>query len=379
MSDILYLAWRSLRYYWGRNLLLTAALASAVFVPLSLFVLAQKASRSLRERAGDTPMLLGARGSVTDLTLHSLYFAGQPLAAIKTSGIDQIDASLAETIPLHLRFHARHASVVGTTPAYFRYRRLSIVQGNSWQGLGDCVLGHSAARAMQLRPGDALMTESGSIVNLAGALPLMMRVSGVLAASGTADDDVVFVALETAWIIEGIGHGHEPQPGQSDEPHEAARPYTEVTDSNAMSFHFHGSRDDYPLSSVIVLPRDVRAQTLLVGQFASREDKTLQLVEPPSVLDDLLRSIFRLRWLVLVGALLVGLATAALVVLVLCLSFKLRFREFDTMRKIGAARGRIASLFACECLLVVALGLLTAGLLTWITSQFDQALVRWLL
>ena len=36
-----------------------------------------------------------------------------------------------------------------------------------------------------------------------------MRVTGVLAATGTADDEAVFADIKTAWLIEGLAHGHD--------------------------------------------------------------------------------------------------------------------------------------------------------------------------
>ena len=32
---------------------------------------------------------------------------------------------------------------------------------------------------------------------------------GILAPTSTPDDEAVFVDIKTAWVISGIGHGHE--------------------------------------------------------------------------------------------------------------------------------------------------------------------------
>ena len=208
MIDTFVLAWRSLTYYWFRNLLLVASLALSLFVPATVYFIVQRASTALQQRAATTPMILGAKGSVTDLTLRSLSFEGQPLPAMKMADIGAIEPKWAAAIPLHLRFRARGVPVVGTTSAYFEHRQLQITDGGLWQRLGDCVLGSEAARKLQLKPGGSLTTEADVVLGLSGAYPLRMRVAGVLAPSASPDDSAVFVELKTAWIIEGIGHGH---------------------------------------------------------------------------------------------------------------------------------------------------------------------------
>ncbi|NIV56793.1 MAG: hypothetical protein GWN48_15150, partial [Actinobacteria bacterium] len=49
-----------------------------------------------------------------------------------------------------------------------------------------------------------------------------------------------------------------------------------------------------------------------------------------------------------------GIATVATAILVFALSIRLRRRELETMRKIGASRGRMRAVLASEVLLVVA-------------------------
>ena len=45
--------------------------------------------------------------------------------------------------------------------------------------------------------------------DLSAEYPLKMRVTGILAPTGTPDDLAVFTDVKTAWVIDGIGHGHD--------------------------------------------------------------------------------------------------------------------------------------------------------------------------
>lgn len=379
MIDLMYLACRSLWHYWGRSLLLIFSLMVVMLVPSALFTTMQQATRSLHVRAEQTPMLLGASSSVTDLMLRSLYFEGPTLKQITISDLQQIPSTLATTIPLHLGFRVGSSPIVGTTDAYFDYRCLRIAAGSRWQRLGDCVLGHEAGKLLKRDLGDSVIREPESAFNISGEVPLKMRVIGILAPTDTPDDYAVFVQLETAWIIEGIGHGHEVTTKPNEGPHVASRPHNEVTDANAQSFHFHGTRSGYPLTAGIVWPQDARAQTLLVGRFSTREDRTTQVIEPPKVMRNLLRTVFRLRRFLVFTIGLLSVATAGLAILVFSISFQLRRQEFETMMKIGASPRYVAGLFGCEVFAIFSTSILLTVLLTWIISGSDQAILRWLL
>ena len=113
-----------------------------------------------------------------------------------------------------------------------------------------------------------------------------MHITGVLEATGTADDDAVFCDVKTTWIMEGLAHGHaEAEVDRDavlrrDRDHVALNAsileYSQVTDENINSFHFHGDPTTFPITAAIVLPRDEKAETILLGRYV-RGDRTLQL------------------------------------------------------------------------------------------------------
>ena len=74
MNDVLYLAWRYLRFNRGKTAVLIGSITLILFLPAGLQVVVREAARALTSRADSTPLLLGARGSAVDLTLAALYF-----------------------------------------------------------------------------------------------------------------------------------------------------------------------------------------------------------------------------------------------------------------------------------------------------------------
>ena len=392
LRDILRFSIATVTYYWRRALLLTMCVAMAVFVPLTPYLLVRRAASTLEQRASSTPLMIAAAGSKTDVTLSALYFDGRKHNIMTMSEVMAVDPRRATAIPLHLRFSTSGVAIVGTTEEYYRLRGLELEEGTFSGRYGDCVVGAAVARKLRVSPGEYLTSDPKTIFNLTADYPLRIRVTGVLSPSGSTDDEVVFVSMETAWIMDGIGHGHFQGSDKSGRAHqeEASHQATpsesateklqlEITNENIGGFHFHGQREDYPVTACIIVPTDTRAGTLLVGQYSARADGKVMIIEPLSVVQRLLASVLRVRNLVLAGLSLVTGACLLLVVFVFLLTFRLRQAEFDTLKKIGASTRQISGMVLFEVGLVLTAGATIGVALTWSTGRFDQILLRWLI
>ena len=148
--------------------------------------------------------------------------------------------------------------------------------------MGECILGAAAAGALGLGPGDALLTSPSTLFDLAGVYPLKLHVVGVLEPSYGPDDEAVFVDVRTAWVAEGLGHGHQDLGSAGPDvvlkrkegtvtANAKLVQYNEITESNVDSFHFHGDPSSYPVSAAIVVPHDEKSGVLLRGRFVDAE------------------------------------------------------------------------------------------------------------
>ena len=351
-------------------------------------MLVEQSSQELTARAVATPLVIGAKGSPLELVLNTLYFRAEIPEPMRYGEAARVESSgLARNIPVYARFQSRGHPIVGTTLDYFSARGLGVTAGRPLAILGECVVGSRAARALGVRPGDHVISSPESVFDLAGIYPLKMPVVGVLAYSDTPDDDAIFVDIKTTWIIEGIGHGH-----QDLAKREAARAvlsregnrivanasvvqYNEITADNIDSFHFHGDLSGYPLTAVIVVPTDQKSSALLQGRYQG-DDEPVQVVRPATVMDELLGTILTVQNFVVVGAVIVGLATLASAALVFMLSLRLRRREIETLFKIGGSRLSVGAVMASEIVVVLVTGIILAGGLTVLTSQFGSAAIR---
>ena len=210
MGDSFYTAWRYVTYNKVRSATLIACVTLIAVLPLTLEFLLAESERQLLSRAESTPLLLGARGSSLDLVMNGLYFDDEVPERVSMAAVDELeDSGLAQAIPLYVRFNARRFPIVGTTLDYFGLRGLRIAQGRQLALLGEAVIGAEVATRLGIGAGDSLLSSSETVFDLAGVYPLKMPVVGVLKPSHTPDDLAVFVDVKTAWVVQGLVHGHQ--------------------------------------------------------------------------------------------------------------------------------------------------------------------------
>lgn len=386
VSAAFFLAWRYVLRHGWQSLLLALALGMVLALPLAVRLLVRAAETEMRSRALSTPALLGRPGSAADLLLGALYFSQLDLPTLPFGEVTTLrETRLGQPIPLHLHFKAQKAPIIGTTLDYFDFRHLRIAEGRPLTRLGDCVIGARIAKQQGLHPGDSLFSSPDQLFDMAGTYPLKMHVRGILAETGTPDDDAIFVDLKTVWVIEGHAHGHDDLQTAPDATvlkredgnvvgNAAVRMFQEITDANIASFHLHGDTAELPISAILFAPNDEKAATLLAGRFVNGKG-TLQFIRPVEELDRLLKTLFRFESLALGTLALTGVAALGIATLVFALSFRMRRREFATLEDIGIPSISLTLVKAIEILLIGTGGLLLATLFLLTVESFATELV----
>jgi putative ABC transport system permease protein len=387
MKHVLFLAWQYLKYHRVKTVFLLFAISLTFFIPMALNQLSQQGSEKLRARAVSTPLLLGNKGSATELCLGSLYFREPNIEPIPYSSLEDLrQQGLARAIPLQLEYRVKQQPIVGTTQDYFSFRKLSFAQGRPMAILGECVLGAKAAQALNADVGSSVISTPAGAFDVAGSFPLKMKVVGILHPNQTSDDTAVFTDVKTTWVISGKAHGHQDigvetadslllsksESGVVASP--AVLSYTEITPENIGSFHFHGNPENYPITSVIVLPGDKKSELMLRGRY--QQGQGLQMVVPEAIVDELVDTVVSIRDLLLLAAISIGLATLLITAMVFLLSIQLRKAEIATMKQIGAAPGAVRGILITEILLVIGIGFLLAIVFVWTINRLGIPLLE---
>ena len=183
MLDSLYLAWKYISFNKIKTATLIACITIILFLPTGLDLLLDESEHQLMSRAEVTPLIVGAKGSALDLVMNTLYFDDELPELSSMEAAKRISESgLGLPIPVYVRFRARDYPIVGTTLDYLNLRSLRVAEGRGLAVLGECVVGAKVAEALELSPGDALVSSPESLFDIAGVYPLKMHVVGVQSA-----------------------------------------------------------------------------------------------------------------------------------------------------------------------------------------------------
>lgn len=351
MTSLLYLAFRHMAYRRLTSLTLILVLTTLITIPLLAGSLTRAAEARMMARAEATPLVFGAAGAPLDLVLSAAYFRSPLQKDVSMQDYEWLlDTGLAGLAPIHHAGRARGLPIIGTELDYVFLRALELAEGRLPVRMGEVLLGAAAADRLQAGLGDIVVSDVEQAFNLAGAYPVGLIVSGILAPTGTPDDDVLLTDLKTGWIVQGLGHGHDDLADSSDASVVLDRAEDGTVTANASlatldvisadrlaDFHFHGAPETFPLSAVLVFPNDRKAATLLQGRVADL-DRPVQILRASEAVRGLMNNVLRVTEIL--GRVLLAVSVAALLAmgLVVWLSVQMRAREFDIARRLGAPR-----------------------------------------
>jgi putative ABC transport system permease protein len=323
------------RYLQGR--FVTSALTVvSVALGVSLVIASVLLTRGIKEGfiagATDYNLIVGAKGSPTQLVLNVVFRMDAPTPNIPLSAYEDLraDPRVEAAVPVAMGDAYQGFRYVATSEAYFaplpwRRHLPALATGRLFRSDAperpgyEAVLGADAARGTGLKPEDRFYEGEEM-----AAYPL--RVVGVLRPTGTADDRAIFISLASYWEMNEISR-------------------------KAMI---------KPLTAILIRPKRLSDLTALHRGWNVGPD--LQAALPSAIL----LNIFNLLGLV-EDVLAVVLAVVAVVVglylFVTMYNATLeRRREIATMRALGARRATVLGIVLLESCVIAGLGGL-AGIL----------------
>ncbi len=151
--------------------------------------------------------------------------------------------------------------------------------------------------------------------------------------------------------------------------------FNEINSENLESFHFHGNLEEYPISSILFVPNDIKSSTLLRGRFGTEEEEE-QITVPTAVVENLLQTIFRIKHIFNMVFVLVGMATLIIIGLIVILTLRLRKDELYTMFTIGSSKYKTIEIIGFELVIMVTLSVIMSLILYGITGFFIEDFIQ---
>jgi len=373
-------AWQSA---WSRRqalALVTISVAVSVLILLSVQQLRDDARRSFSNALSGVDLIVGPRGSATELMLYSVFQLGRPSRNMGYAGFQEIQTmpQVRWAVPIQLGDTYQGHPVLGTTATLFTEFK-SQGQGLSWAhgrafgnpqqqvaALKEVVLGAEVARRFGHQLGDQLVMTHG-----AGGGPedtdhedQPLTVVGILEPTGAPIDRSVLVNLETFEAMhQGWGLGISPRALQAAQAQQVVTPDTKNLEPVSLSAVWVGLHNRSDVFSVRRKIESINRDPLMAVMPGVALDELWQVVKVVE------------NTLVLVG-LLVAASAMLSVAGVLLVAMAGRRKELAILRAMGVSPKAMLGYVLLEAVLICFLGILLGELLSQGLMWAAQDLLR---
>jgi len=217
------MALRNLRVRLLQTGLTVLVIALGVAVALSVLLIAQGVKEGIKRASAPFDMIIGAKGSATQLVMNTIFLQDIPVGNIPHDLylFMKTDPRVQSAIPIGLGDNYQGFRVVGTTPAYFEMREkptappyFALDQGRLFTAEFEVVLGAGAARQLGLELGDQFRAGHGVVAAVEEAEEdhdahhaRPYEVVGILAPTAGPLDLGIYTSIETVWEAHGVLEG----------------------------------------------------------------------------------------------------------------------------------------------------------------------------
>ena len=373
----------ALRSAWSRRYSLSLVLVSisvSVLVLLSVQQLRQDARQSFSNALTGVDLVVGPRGSASDLLLYSVFQIGQPTQNMAYADFEKIKslATVSWALPIQLGDSFEGFPVLGTSIDFFKHYRtmsgpLTWFQGQSFadpslnpEGMRQVVLGAEVAQSKKLTLNDSIVLTHGYQSLDAEHADHPFVVVGILQATGTPLDRTTLISLEGFEALH-TGWGLGLRPSAFDSPKSTLNSESQVS---------------------VVLPTELTAawvglksRTAVfkarkeIEDFASLQTSIpLMAVLPGVALDELWQVVRVVENALIVMGVLVAVCALLGVVAVLLVGLAARSKELAIYRSLGAGPALIFVVVTLEsflvCVVAIAAGVLGTQALIFVLQDF---------
>lgn len=248
-----HIAWN---YLWSRKLttfLTILSVALGVGLITSVLLMRDETERRFVDEGQAFDVAIGAVGSTQQLVLSSVYFIGQPAGNIPYSVYERVkrDEEVVAAFPIGMGDSYKGFRIIGTNRDLLEFdwtnritgkerNTYKLAEGRYFEKSFEAVLGHTVAKETGLAVGDSFASTHG-LMDVQGVeehKDTPYTVVGILSPSGTPNDRVVFVELDSIW------HTHEHEYGTPSLTGSIATSLQPAEDSHAASGHEDTGHED---------------------------------------------------------------------------------------------------------------------------------------
>lgn len=209
---LLSLAWANIMRDKLAAALNTALMAVGMATIVLLLLFGNHLNARMTQDAAGIDLVIGAKGSPTQLVLSAIYHADMPTGNIPLAEARRWaeHPMVRGAIPQALGDSWRGFRIVGTTHAYPAVYDAELRTGRLWAGRGEATVGADVA-AQGLSMGSSFAGVHGFSPGGHVHGDNRYKVVGVLAPTGTVVDRLVLTSVESVWAIHGDADPEKPE------------------------------------------------------------------------------------------------------------------------------------------------------------------------
>ncbi len=348
--------------------ILTVAVAVALM--LTLLSLRDSGRQAFERGTGNMDFLISRDPSSLVAVLNGVYYANPPQQVIPWAKYQQIandpryflfdadddpandaDVPPGFAIPIAVGDTYRSLPVVGTNREYFRLFHptvdgpFQLADGRLFEDNFEVTLGARVAQITGLKIGDriALTHGSGENAHLHNEYPF--TVVGILEPTSSPHDRVLYVTLESSWIV----HAHDRRIAEGGAEDDLATA-EDVTDADRLITGIYAKVATRPGRGVSAAMQSVQNQL--------RADTSINVAQPAAEVTRLFSIVSNIDQIFLGMAAVVMLSSGIAIMLAMYNSTEQRRRQIAILRVLGCSRPRIFGLVMTEAAII---GLIGAG------------------
>ena len=334
-------AFKNMAIKKAKIVLIVISIVISACVGILAYNISEQVDSGFKTTAAYYDMIIGPSGSSTQLAMNTMFFTDKPLGTISYEYVEQLqkDTRVNKVVPFTMGDSYNGAKIVGTTADFLDGKELR--EGEMYSDKFQCVIGSAVAEKYGLSLGSTLVTSHGLTEGGHAHEGNPLTVVGILAATKTAYDNVIFTPCETVWAT----HDH------SEEEHEEAE-HSETHEEEEAQEHTHTSEDAHShqesadtheehgeVCAILVKSKSFNAYSQISAEYG--ENSKLLVINPSEVLREVLENVDMSTQIVYILCIIILIMNIFIISVITLLNMYDSKKEIALMRLIGIGMKKI--------------------------------------
>jgi putative ABC transport system permease protein len=383
--------------------ILSVLLGVAMIV--AIYVIQAETERSFNQTSVGYDLILTAKGSQLQATLNALYHLETSVGIIPYSLYETAkrDPRIVNAYPLYVGDSYNGFRVVGTSTGFLetaeprRGQPFSIKEGRIFERPLEAVLGSDVAKRSGIKIGDEIQIQHGLFEPVAGAEAHIhdnapVTIVGILSASGTANDKVIFTDLYSTHALhdprfhiddledhdhdDHSDHNHESHGIHDSEITSEIKDMIQLKELDALLIKMTDPAAALQLSGMINYPTPANpllARNLMRDPFFQYKEQIMAVI-PAMQIMSLMSIVGNAEVVLRFVAWFVVIVALTGVLIAIYNTMEDRKRDLAVMRALGASRQQVFSIIVLEamflCFIGSAAGILFGHLMVYFSIPY---------